>query len=433
MKYVHLIVIALISFMICISGCSNSEEETIHQPEPRERMIITALHGNTPSSRVVYEDDGLTMKWTEGDSFALYGDDRQGFTLVSGFEGSTSGEFEGITPEGTPQKAFYPFSKSNAGNWNDCMLNVTGQKQTVNGSMGHLPSYTFMSGDITVGNDFKKTVDFTHQTTLMKFVLILPENIRASETLQAFHLSTNQVGAFTLQKGVGGSSTVEVKKGKVISMDITGMDVGNDNKITLYMMVLPFILDENSKLIFTIETKLNSKDEQRFYDFTANITGNGEKSYEAGLRYTADNVTLQPVVYNKSDAEKLYPTKLTNTTTGDFYYIVSPEGDTLFKQSERVAYVINDNNWNFIYNNSESISMSTILNMSNAVSYADSEYKSIMEPEFAGNIWGDFDGTYARGFVFSKKDEKNYVKYYLLNQNISGYEYLICLVRITNK
>lgn len=342
MKNVYLTVIAFLSSMICISGCSSSEEETLNPPQPGEKMIITASHGNASTSRVAYpaEGDGLTMNWTANDAFALYGDDRQEFTLLSG-ENTATGEFNGTTPAGTPSKAFYPFLKSDEDNWNDCVIDITGQKQTVSGNMGHLPDYTFMTGNLTVGDDLKKTVKFEHQTTLMKFVLTLPGNITTGgETLKTFHLSTNQENAFTVKKGVGTNSTITEEKRTVISMDISGMTVIND-KITLYMMVLPFNLNENSKLILTIDTETTSG-EGRYYDFTATI-GSGGKSYEAGFRYTAE-VELEPIVYPIADGDDLYPTKVTNLTTSKFFYIAVPFGNNKYGPIG-VAQLVFDNDW----------------------------------------------------------------------------------------
>ena len=332
-------IILAILFTPLFIGCSNDSDEAQTIPQESTPLLITASQ-NKATSRVAFANDGAVVNWTSEDKFSVFGaSEKQVFTLVEGAD-TPKGIFKGDQfTGGGPYQAFYPEAEEKD-TYDACILDATGQKQARNDDMAHLANYTYMTGNVTLGAEGEARVGFSHQMVMMKFVLTLP-TLANDEVLKKLIISTNKTNkenVIYLKKGLVDNSLDE--KSEEQELDITEI-TPDGNTLTAYMMMVPFSLDADDKLILTVETELpagaddreddrnDDNDEfyrARFYDKI--VTMGAAKTYEAGKKYTAE-VNLAPVAYKRADESYSYPVKVTNTTTKKSYYVVSPFADWL--------------------------------------------------------------------------------------------------------
>lgn len=281
MKTTYIKQISACLLLAGLQACASAEQELPEATTPNELMTITARQANDPTSRIGYTDHangGVTLTWSEGDSFFLYGSNGypNGFTLV-GTGGSASGEFTGTKPEGESYEALYPYSESNKLTKQEYyVMNVTKQRQTENNNMDHLSAYTFMTGDVTF-EDGNASVVFEHKTLIMKFVLTVPEAV-SSLTPTGFNLTTqSENNIFFYDQKLDGTFQTYGNQVSMYLSDITPVE----NKITLYMAMFPFTAKSGDTLYFTLENG-----SAPFYRKT--ITLESEISFVAGKRYTME-------------------------------------------------------------------------------------------------------------------------------------------------
>ena len=292
----HLKAAACAAALLLAAACSNElpqDDGANPNGNPNEGIPLTLTAsvpgGEGANTRISYEDPGagsnVKLTWTEGDAFRLYTSDLSSsfpapqhagkFTWQSG---GTGNQFKGVliadTPGDAGYAAYYPANKfPETTDGTPPEISLTGQVQTGNGNMDHLAAYNFMSA--TGITDLTQAIQFKSLLTLLTFDLTMPAEVTTLNAPTQLKIAASNASGpkevFTNTLFGMGADASE------LSIDLNGIEIGADQKLKVYMLVHPFVLDGED---FSITVSAPSGD----YTYkTAGVT----KSYAASGRYTA--------------------------------------------------------------------------------------------------------------------------------------------------
>jgi len=281
------------------AACSTEQDATLDLTDggiPQPITIIANASGNTPSTRLAYEDQtagGVLVTWSAGDAFKVYGATDAALFTLSGGEGTTQGNFTGTAPtSGAPDGGYsllYPAQRTTGATWAEATATVLGQVQTGNGMqsahLAHLAAYNYMRA--TSVSDLETVpVTFVHLMAMMRFDLTLDGYDATTDGAPVLLTLTSDTGKpffESIQASTGAGDPNSQSTSLSLSLkDATPADGGT---LRAYLMMVPATLPAGSKLTVSLITEKGTRYQKE--QSIENAT-----TYAAAQRYKAEGFTL---------------------------------------------------------------------------------------------------------------------------------------------
>lgn len=289
--------ILLLAFAAACSTEQDTPLDITDGSTPQPITIIANASGDTPSTRLAYEDQdgtgGVLVKWSAGDAFKVYGATDAALFTLSGGAGTTQGSFTGNAPtNGAPDGGYnllYPAQRTTGATWAEATATVLGQVQTGNGTqsahLAHLAAYNYMRA--TSVPDLETTpVTFVHLMAMMRFDLTLTNYDATTDGAPVLLTLTSNTGkpffeSIQASTGKGDPNSQSTS----LSLSLKDATPAEGGTLRAYLMMVPTTLPANSTLTVTLITEKGTRYQK--VQSIANAT-----TYAAAQRYKAEGFTL---------------------------------------------------------------------------------------------------------------------------------------------
>lgn len=240
-------------------ACQDNEIESLTPSVADEACVVQHITFQMPefiyeneeaATRVSPEisDRGARFTWNQNDTIGVFPNSEYpyqiAFPISDDFAGTTNAAFDGGVwrlRENLTYSAYYPFNYYNADK-NRIIVDMDGQRQVGNGTVGHLRNYVcLMSLPQDVDEEGKVNFNMKYLTSLVRIELTLPSKYDA--TNKTFNrLFLQSTGEEFINKGyvdvIDNENIIASKKTLQFSVELSSIQPSN-GKLTIYAMMAP--------------------------------------------------------------------------------------------------------------------------------------------------------------------------------------------------